>query len=147
MKPIIKTIEHNGISSVSARDLHQFLDVKTHFKDWIKRRIEDYGFVENQDFEVSLIFEQNSKGGRPTKEYILSMDMAKELSMIEKSDKGKQARLYFIACEKRLREKVPNFYLHHLTRHTHSHNLLPSLFRCAFFSLQKWGGGGNQKAK
>ena len=87
MKPIIKTIEHNGISSVSARDLHQFLDVKTHFKDWIKRRIEDYGFVENQDFEVSLIFEQNSKGGRPTKEYILSMDMAKELSMIEKSDK------------------------------------------------------------
>lgn len=110
MKPLIRTIEYNGISSVSARDLHQFLGVKTHFKDWIKRRIEDYGFVENQDFEVSLIFEQNSKGGRPTKEYILSMDMAKELSMIEKSDKGKQARLYFIACEKRLREKVPNFY-------------------------------------
>ena len=110
MKPLIKTIEHNGNTSVSARELHQFLEVKSHFKDWIKRRIDDYGFIENQDFEVSLIFEQNTKGGRPTKEYILSMDMAKELSMLERSDKGKQARIYFIECEKRLKEQSLNYY-------------------------------------
>lgn len=110
MKPLIKTIEHNGNTSVSARELHLFLEVKSHFKDWIKRRIDDYGFIENQDFEVSLIFEQNTKGGRPTKEYILSMDMAKELSMLERSDKGKQARIYFIECEKRLKEQSLNYY-------------------------------------
>ena len=110
MKPLIKTIEHNGNSFISARELHQFLEVKSHFKDWIKRRIDDYGFIENQDFEVSLIFEQNTKGGRPTKEYILSMDMAKELSMLERSDKGKQARIYFIECEKRLKEQSLNYY-------------------------------------
>lgn len=51
-----------GVSSISARDLHQFLEVKTHFKDWIKRRIEDDRFIQHQDFEVLLIFEQNSKG-------------------------------------------------------------------------------------
>lgn len=96
MKPLIKTIEHNGNTSVSARDLHSFLEVGRDFSNWIKGRISDYGFIENQDFEVSLIFEQNTKGGRPTKEYILSMDMAKELSMLERSDRGKQARLYFI---------------------------------------------------
>lgn len=110
MKPLIKTVEHNGNTSVSARNLYQFLEVKTQFKDWIRRRIDDYGFIENQDFEVSLIFEQNSKGGRPTKEYILSMDMAKELSMIERSEKGKQARLYFIECEKKLRQVQPNYF-------------------------------------
>lgn len=110
MKPLIKTIEHNGNTSVSARDLHSFLEVGRDFSNWIKGRISDYGFIENQDFEVSLIFEQNTKGGRPTKEYILSMDMAKELSMLERSDRGKQARLYFIECEKRLRENTPNFY-------------------------------------
>ena len=110
MKPLIKTIEHNGNTSVSVRDLHSFLEVGRDFSNWIKGRISDYGFIENQDFEVSLIFEQNTKGGRPTKEYILSMDMAKELSMLERSDRGKQARLYFIECEKRLRENTPNFY-------------------------------------
>lgn len=103
MKPLIKTIEHNGNTSVSARNLHQFLEVGRDFSNWIKGRISEYGFIENQDFEVFANFGENPKGGRPTKEYILSMDMAKELSMIERSNKGKQARMYFIECEKRLR--------------------------------------------
>lgn len=107
MTELIKiTTNEEGSQVVSARELHGFLEVKTQFKDWIKRRIDDYEFIENQDFEVSLIFEQNSKGGRPSKEYTLSIDMAKELSMIERSEKGKQARQYFIACENKLKEVV-----------------------------------------
>ena len=105
MTELIKiTTNESGSQVVSARELHGFLEVKTQFKDWIKRRIDDYEFIENQDFEVSLIFEQNSKGGRPSKEYILTLDMAKELSMIERSEKGKLARQYFIACENKLKD-------------------------------------------
>lgn len=115
MQPLIKTTEHNGNSAVSARDLHNFLGSKQQFSDWIKNRIKDYGFVKNQDFVcLSENYETQRKDGQRgisiRKEYILSMDMAKELSMIERSDKGKQARLYFIECEKRLREKTPHFY-------------------------------------
>lgn len=115
MKPLIKTTEHNGNSAVSARDLHNFLGSKQQFSDWIKNRIKDYGFIENQDFVcLSENYETQRKDGQRgisiRKEYILSMDMAKELSMIERSDKGKQARLYFIECEKLLREKMHNFY-------------------------------------
>ena len=62
------------------------------FADWISERIQKYGFVENQDF---VIFSQNCekpKGGRPAKEFALTLDMAKELAMVENNDKGKQAR-------------------------------------------------------
>jgi anti-repressor protein len=62
------------------------------------------GFVENEDFEVFPNFGENPQGGRPTKDYLLSMDMAKELSMLERNDRGKQARRYFIECEKKLRQ-------------------------------------------
>ena len=107
MLELIKiTTRESVFQVVSARELHKFLEVKTQFKDWIKRRIDEYEFIENQDFEVSLIFEQNSKGGRPSKEYTLSIDMAKELSMIERSDKGKLARQYFIECERKLKEVI-----------------------------------------
>lgn len=110
MKPLISTIEHNGNTSVSARNLHQFLEVKSKFAEWINRRIAEYGFVENQDFIIFSEISEKIGKGRPTKEYILSMDMAKELSMIERSEKGKQARLYFIECEKKLREVHPQYY-------------------------------------
>ena len=76
MKALIKITETNGQRAVNARDLHQFLGVKTQFKDWINRRIEEYQFIKVQDFEVLLKNEQNSSGGRPAKEYALSLDMA-----------------------------------------------------------------------
>lgn len=115
MKQLIRTTEHNGNSSVSARDLHCFLESKQQFSDWIKNRIRDYGFIENQDFIcISENYETQRKDGQRgisiRKEYILSMDMAKELSMLERSEKGKEARKYFIECEKKLREKMTNFY-------------------------------------
>lgn len=101
---LIKITEQNGERAVNARELHQFLEVETRFNDWISRRIEEYQFIEKQDFEVLLKNEKNSNGGRPLKEYIISIDMAKELSMVERNEKGKLARLYFIEMEKKAKE-------------------------------------------
>lgn len=98
MKSLI-TISNNK-QVVNARELHAFLGSKQDFSNWIKNRINKYGFVENQDFEVFNNFIENSNGGRPSIEYALTMDMAKELSMVENNEKGKTARRYFIECEK-----------------------------------------------
>jgi len=94
------------VQTVNARDLHAFLESKRQFADWIKERIQQYSFVENQDF---VTFSQNCEkpfGGRPTTEYAISLDMAKELSMVERNAKGKQARQYFIECERQAKETV-----------------------------------------
>lgn len=89
------------VQTVNARELHAYLEVATRFNDWITARINDFGFVEEQDFTS---FTENSvKGGRPSKEYAITLDMAKELSMVERNDKGKEARRYFIECERKLK--------------------------------------------
>lgn len=85
--------------TVNARELHTFLENRDHFSTWIKDRISQYGFVENQDF---VSFSEIPENGGRRIEYALSLDMAKELSMVERNAKGKQARQYFIDCEKRL---------------------------------------------
>ena len=97
------TIGGEEIQTVNARDLHAVLGVKTEFKDWIARRIKDFGFVENTDF---CSFLSESSGGRPSKEFSVSLGMAKELAMVERNAKGKQARLYFIECEKIAKAKA-----------------------------------------
>ncbi|MFS1583842.1 MAG: antA/AntB antirepressor family protein, partial [Candidatus Arsenophonus phytopathogenicus] len=76
----IETKNVNGglIQTVNARDLHAFLESKQKFADWIKDRIQQYGFIESQDFIV--ILGKTPNGGRPAKEYHISLDMAKELS-------------------------------------------------------------------
>lgn len=104
MEEIIKITEHNGKRAVNARELHQFLESKYQFANWIQERITKYGFVENQDYEVFKENLKNSNGGRPQTEYALSVDMAKELSMVENNEKGRLARKYFIECEKIARE-------------------------------------------
>lgn len=113
IKELIPIEERNGKRAVNARELHDFLESKQEFANWIKNRIEKYGFVENQDFQVFDKFVKNPTGGRPQKEYALSIDMAKELSMIENNGKGRLARKYFIECENRLKEqpKLPTTYL------------------------------------
>ena len=101
MESLIKiTTNEQGLSVVSARDLHQFLEVKTEFKDWMPRMLE-YGFEENKDFSAFL---SESTGGRPSKEFALTIDTAKEISMIQRTEKGKEARQYFIQCEKIAKE-------------------------------------------
>lgn len=86
-----------AIQTCNARDLHAFLEVKARFNDWIRNRIEDFGFQENQDF-ITLTRLLVSGGKR--KDYYLSLDMAKELATIERNAKGKEARRYFIQCER-----------------------------------------------
>lgn len=86
--------------TVAARELHAFLGSRAQFADWIWSRINQYDFEEGRDF---VTFSENSEKGRPTIEYALSLDMAKELSMVERTPKGKEARAYFIECERRAR--------------------------------------------
>lgn len=107
----LQTMNSNTIDTVSARELHTFLEVQTRFNDWISTRISEYDFIENKDF---VSFTENSvkpKGGRPSQEYYITLDMAKELAMVERTDKGKLARKYFIECEKRLKQELPTSYL------------------------------------
>ncbi|MBF1284797.1 MAG: antA/AntB antirepressor family protein [Neisseria sp.] len=90
---------------VNARDLHQFLESKQHFADWIKNRINEYGFTQDVDFLGVHTVMSTEAGffGRREKtvtDYHLSLDMAKELCMVERNDKGRQARRYFIEMEK-----------------------------------------------
>lgn len=97
------------VQTVNARELHGFLGVGAAFKDWIARRIADYGFTEGQDF---CSFLSESSGGRPSREYHLTLDMAKELAMVERNEAGKRARVYFIECERRAKaQAVPAFNL------------------------------------
>ena len=104
MNEIIKiTTNENMEPVVSGRDLHEFLDVKTAYKDWFPRMTE-YGFVEGVDFNP-LIFEQvqiegNREVKRQVTDHAIKLDMAKELAMIQRTDRGKQARQYFIQIEK-----------------------------------------------
>ena len=108
MELIKLTKNSQGIETVNARELHEFLEVKSKFADWFKNRVSEFGFIENSDFvSVSKILES---GGRSI-EYHISIDMAKELSMLERNDKGKQARLYFIECERIAKAKqVPQSF-------------------------------------
>ena len=103
-----QTIDGNAVETVSARELHAFLEVQTRFNDWIKNRIEQYDFVENQDFlvvtEKKVTMTDAGEKATLIKEYHITLDMAKELAMVERTEKGKQARQYFIECERKLRE-------------------------------------------
>lgn len=92
---------------VIARELHTFLEAQTRFNDWIASRIEKYGFVENQDFASFTQKTVKPSGGRPSTEYHLTLDMAKELSMVENNAKGRDARRYFISMEKQALALTP----------------------------------------
>lgn len=104
--------EHYELTqAVNARELHAFLQSRQDFSTWIKNRIADYDFVENQDFVVFHKNMENPQGGRPSIEYAITLDMAKELSMVERNEQGKQSRRYFIECEKRLQATMPQTYI------------------------------------
>ena len=97
-----QTINGNAVETVNARELHTFLESKQDFSTWIKNRIEKYEFVENQDFISFHKKMERVVGGTVRIEYFVSVGMAKELAMVENNEKGKQARKYFIECEKKL---------------------------------------------
>ncbi|HIC3487179.1 TPA: antA/AntB antirepressor family protein [Campylobacter coli] len=87
------------INSVNAREIYKYIKITSNFAEWINRRINHYNFIENQDYIIELVYTK----GRPRKEYYVTLDMAKELCMVENNEKGRQARRYFIECEKRLK--------------------------------------------
>lgn len=100
MNELIKVTYSNDRPVVSARELHEFLEVETPYHKWLPRMCE-YGFTEGTDFSVTDIFVHNPAGGpQSMKDAALTIDMAKEICMIQRSEKGKQARQYFIQLEK-----------------------------------------------
>lgn len=100
------------IQTVNARELHEKLKVGSRFNDWIRNRIEKYGFTEGIDF---ITLTKNLVSGGKQKEYYISLDMAKELCMVENNELGRMFRKYFIEVEKRYRKiqtpKLPRNYL------------------------------------
>lgn len=91
--------DNNGNVVVSGRELHKFLEIKTPYTQWFDR-MKEYGFIENTDFTSLSQKCEKPQGGRPTEDHAIKLDMAKELCMIQRNDKGKQARQYFIAIQK-----------------------------------------------
>ena len=103
---LIKIIERDGRQLVSGRELHGFLEIRTKYKDWFRRMVE-YGFEEEIDFiKVAQKRATNNLKNPVTTviDHAISIDMAKEISMIQRTEKGKAARQYFINCEKKLKE-------------------------------------------
>jgi phage anti-repressor protein len=91
------------VETINARRLHGFLGNSRAFANWIQERIEKYGFEENKDFVcLTEKLSNAARGGHNRKEYHVTLDMAKELAMVERTDKGREARKYFIECEKRV---------------------------------------------
>lgn len=93
------TLNDNHEPVVSGRQLHEDLDVKTKYADWFNRMI-DYGFAENQDFLLLKNEQQTGRGGHNRVDHIIKLDMAKEIAMIQRTERGKQVRQYFIQVEK-----------------------------------------------
>lgn len=96
MNELIKVDYTTDRPTVSARDLHEFLEVKTPYDKWFPRMCE-YGFSEDMDFSTFL---SESTGGRPAQDAQLTIEMAKEICMLQRNERGKQARQYFIQLEK-----------------------------------------------
>ena len=91
------SIQNQPVQLCNARDLHSFLEVGKVFGAWIQDRINEYGFIQDEDYLV--ITERTN--GRPRKEYHITLDMGKELGMVERNERGRQIRKYFIECERR----------------------------------------------
>lgn len=106
MEELIKVTEKDGIQAVSARELYEFLGYdRSQWARWYQTNIEKNEFaVENEDYQTIDMM----SNGNNTKDFALTIDFAKEISMLARNEKGKQARLYFIACEKKLKEEQRN---------------------------------------
>lgn len=97
--------DDNGNVIVSGRDLHEFLEVNTQYTIWFER-MKEYGFVENTDFVALNQKRLTAQGNKVAYiDHALTLDMAKEISMIQRTEKGKQARRYFIQVEKAYRKE------------------------------------------
>ena len=105
MDELIPLTEREGAQAVMGRDLHAFLGIGKDYTTWF-RDMTSYGFIAGQDFSP-ISGKTSHLGGRPRTDHIISLDMAKEIAMIQRTEKGKQARQYFIEVEKRHRQAQP----------------------------------------
>ena len=101
MNELIKIEVRNGQQLASGRELHKFLEVGTRYDTWINRIIEKYNFIENKDFIVVAQKRASNeiKGYTEFDDHLMTLNMAKEIAMVSNTEKGKQARIYFIKCE------------------------------------------------
>ncbi|MEB2462835.1 phage antirepressor KilAC domain-containing protein [Listeria monocytogenes] len=107
MLPVLEN--EQGEKFVNARMLHEKLMTTTKFADWIKRRIRQYGFVENEDFFSLLKNEKRAIGGTTSIDYIFTLDSGKELAMVENTEQGRAIRKYFIEVEKQARKLATEY--------------------------------------
>lgn len=119
IKPVI--VGSESINTVNARELHEFLGVGRDFSSWIKTRINEYGFCDGVDYTTAQVLISPKRGTsksrvRVATDYLVSVDMAKELAMVERTEKGREVRRYFIECEKALQFKNNDLFLQ-LARH------------------------------
>ncbi|MEI6286220.1 MAG: phage antirepressor KilAC domain-containing protein [Bacillota bacterium] len=99
----------NQETIINARELHEFLGSQQEFANWIKNRIEKYGFIEGEDYLTILSNRSDGLAGKPKTDYLLKMDCAKEIAMVENNDQGRKVRKYFIEVEKRAKQNVSQF--------------------------------------
>ena len=106
MNQLIPTsTDEQGNILVSGRDLHEFLEIKARYNDWFER-MKNYGFEESVDYTAITQKKVTAQGNETTyTDHTMTLDMAKEISMIQRNDKGKQARQYFIEVEKEYQKK------------------------------------------
>lgn len=104
MSELIPLTQHDGIQAVMGRDLHAFLEVQSNYREWFPRMVA-YGFEEGKDYASKNRRVQDSLGReREANDHIITLDMAKEISMIQRTEKGKQARQYFLECERKAKQ-------------------------------------------
>ena len=101
--PVYET--STGEKVVYGTNLHSVLGVKSKFADWVKNRLKECDSIENEDFQA---FSKNLENGGRSKEYIINLDTAKEMAMLERNEKGKQVRRYFIEVEKKWKNQISN---------------------------------------
>lgn len=97
------TLTDEGAQAVMGRDLHEFLEISSNYTTWFDRMVE-YGFTAGKDFIPKM---EESSGGRPRRDHVLTLDMAKHVAMVQRTDRGMQARQYFIEVEKQARAQAP----------------------------------------
>lgn len=148
--PVVSHIFHGKPTPmVDAERLCSFLSITTRFDTWFNRRVSEYGFVEGESYCSNLSNRSDGKAGKPRNKYYVTLDMAKELAMVERTEKGREARRYFIECEKQLKEKrqakalpSPDKKRYHYPRHMLEQEYFTSPTRPAKLSISMLG---NQK--
>lgn len=153
----IQEIHYKGeiYRHVDARALHSFLENKTRFNDWFRRLVDEYGFIENEDYRIicslkltrkkqvgkeNLFYSNLSKKderGRKPIDYKITLNMAKEIAMVDKSDQGKRARRYFIHCEEQLSQLSRETHREILAQWQQSRELTKSPFKSMNCALEK----------